>query len=91
MKTGKLILTILAMTLCIVMSGCKGELPYDKDLLMADSLLSVNADTALYRLERIGSHALGSARDRAYYALLLTQARSSAISPPPVTVPSTSP
>ncbi len=60
---------------CIMLTGCWGEASYDKRLLMADSLISVNADTALCRLEHINSQDLGTAREKAYHALLLTQAR----------------
>ena len=75
MKDKKNILYLLAMVVCLLLTGCRGEVSYDKRLLVADSLISVNADTALWRLEHINGQELGSARNRAYHALLLTQAR----------------
>ena len=66
---------LLTMVVYLLLTGCSGEGSYDKRLLMADSLMSVNADTALWRLEHINGEELGNARDRAYHALLLTQAR----------------
>ena len=75
MKDKKYIMLLLTMVVYLLLTGCSGEGSYDKRLLMADSLMSVNADTALWRLEHINGEELGNARDHAYHALLLTQAR----------------
>ncbi|MBQ6165938.1 MAG: hypothetical protein IJK41_00670 [Muribaculaceae bacterium] len=75
MKNKKNSFLLLAMVVCILLTGCRGEGTYDKRLTVADSLMSVNADSALWQLQHINSQELGSPHDRAYHALLLTQAR----------------
>lgn len=68
---------ILLLTLAVSMSviGCDKRHEYDKKLIMVDSLLREQPDSALALLETFDSNAFGTEADRAYYALLLTQAR----------------
>lgn len=61
-----------------LLAGCSGgEMPrYDARLVLADSLLRRNdPDSALQLLAAIDGHHLPNAGDRAYHALLLTQAQ----------------
>ena len=75
MKFNKNIIFLFALMFIILASGCKGGLSYDKRLLTADSLMWVNADSALSLLQDMGHRDLSGGRNRAYHALLLTQAR----------------
>ena len=71
------ILTALAM-LAGLLSGCQGggASRYDARLVLADSVLRSNdPDSALQLLTTIDGAKLPSAGDRAYHALLLTQAQ----------------
>ena len=60
-----------------LLAGCRNEVAsYNDKLLAADSLLRCNdPDSALRLLTRIDGLLLSNAGDRAYYALLLTQAQ----------------
>lgn len=75
MKINKNIFFLFASMFIILMSGCRGEVSYDQRLLIADSLMSVNADSALSLLQEMDHRDLSGGRNRAYHALLLTQAR----------------
>lgn len=55
--------------------GCGGVHRYDSRLAAADSLMQSNPDTVLEIVESICPDSLSAACDRAYHALLLTQAR----------------
>ena len=57
------------------LGGCGGHPHYDTRLTAADSLLKQDVDSALTLLEAINPGRLGNEADRAYHALLLTEAR----------------
>ena len=80
MKTQRIfiyVITVIA-SMMGLFAGCRGEkMPtYDERLLAADSVLRSNdPDSALRLLTRIDGRLLSNAGDRAYHALLLTQAQ----------------
>lgn len=57
------------------LSGCSAHPHYDGRLTAADSLMKQNVDSALTLLEAINPGSLGNEADRAYHALLLTEAQ----------------
>jgi tetratricopeptide (TPR) repeat protein len=57
------------------LSGCSAHPHYDGRLTAADSLTKQNVDSALTLLEAINPGSLGNEADRAYHALLLTEAQ----------------
>lgn len=77
-KTHTIILLLCLTMLAVLLPGCHrgGMLHYDSRLEHADSVLRCNdPDSALRLLSGIDARALASAGDRAYHALLLTQAQ----------------
>ena len=77
-KTHTIILLLCLTMLAVLLLGCHrgGMLHYDSRLEHADSVLRCNdPDSALRLLSGIDARALASAGDRAYHALLLTQAQ----------------
>ena len=56
-------------------TGCTGSAHYDPRLVAIDSLLTTAPDSALLRLDAIEMSTLKNEGDRAYHALLLTQAQ----------------
>lgn len=66
-----LIVTVVAWLL----TGCSGSTHYDPRLVAIDSLLVSSPDSALSRLGAIEESTLKNEGDRAYHALLLTQAQ----------------
>ena len=77
-KTHTIILLLCLTMLAVLLPGChRGGMPrYDSRLEHADSVLRCNdPDSALRLLSAIDARALESAGDRAYHALLLTQAQ----------------
>lgn len=62
-------------TLAILLAACTDRVDYGALLMQADSLLTVRPDSALTVLDGIPSGKLRTDADRAYHALLLTQAR----------------
>ena len=77
-KTHTIILLLCLTMLAFLLLGCHrgGMLHYDSRLEHADSVLRCNdPDSALRLLSGIDARALASAGDRAYHALLLTQAQ----------------
>ena len=58
-----------------IFTGCSGSAHYDPRLVAIDSLLATAPDSALLRLGTIKASSLEHEGDRAYHALLLTQAR----------------
>lgn len=62
-------------TLAILLAACTDRVDYGTLLMQADSLLTVRPDSALTVLDGIPSKKLKTDADRAYHALLLTQAR----------------
>ena len=72
----RLLWTIVAtVALVAVVTGCSGAQRHDSRLTAADSLLRVDPDSALAVLNTLPDSAFTSEGDRAYHALLLTQAR----------------
>lgn len=63
---------------CIIaflVGGCINQTDYNKALVRAESLMQEYPASALHLLESIPADSVSAAADRAYYALLLTQAR----------------
>lgn len=73
--THVIILLLATVLLSVVLCGCGGARHDDGRLVAIDSLLRHNPDSALLLLEQIDGSRLSNAGDRAYHALLLTQAR----------------
>ncbi|MBR4828689.1 MAG: hypothetical protein IKZ92_02685 [Muribaculaceae bacterium] len=69
-----LILFLLIMVASLV-TGCGGSRQYDHRLTTVDSILRCNPDSALSMLGGMACSEFGSPHDKAYYSLLLTQAR----------------
>ena len=76
-KTISFILFLLLFMLASMLPGCSGrESRYDSRLVHADSVLRSNdPDSALRLLTAIDGRQLSTDGDRAYHALLLTQAQ----------------
>lgn len=76
-KTISFILVLSLAMLASMLPGCSGRATrYDTRLVLADSVLKCNdPDSALRLLTAIDARQLSSAGDRAYHALLLTQAQ----------------
>ncbi|MBQ3363245.1 MAG: hypothetical protein IJG42_04800 [Muribaculaceae bacterium] len=66
---------LIIMVLAGVLASCIRVPDYDRRLTSADSLMYTQFDTALARLTSIDPNSLNKSADRAYYSLLLTQAR----------------
>ena len=62
-------------TVCVGLAGCGGSHNIDARLALADSLIVDHADSAYTVLKAIDSEELLSESDRAFYALLYTQAQ----------------
>ena len=62
-------------TVCVGLAGCGGSHEVDARLALADSLIVDHADSAYTVLKAIDSEGLLSESDRAFYALLYTQAQ----------------
>ena len=69
------ILLYLLIFLGLSVAGCRGGRSYDSRLVAADSLVASQPDSALRLLSGVGFDSMGSDADRAYFALLLTQAK----------------
>ena len=69
------ILLYILIFLCLSVAGCRGGRGYDSRLAAADSLVASQPDSALRLLRSVGFDSMGSNADRAYFALLLTQAK----------------
>ena len=69
------VISVVMTVLGAVVSGCEGARRYDSRLAAADSLMRDNPDSALAMVERVSRDSLADEGDRAYRALLLTQAR----------------
>lgn len=61
--------------LAALLAACTEKTGYNTLLLRADSLMAAYPDSALHILESISADSLKTRADRAYHALLLTQAR----------------
>lgn len=76
MTNSKNILLVLIVSIATwLLTGCGGGSHDDARLVAIDSLLTRQPDSALARLNNIESSSLTNEGDRAYHALLLTQAR----------------
>ena len=69
------ILLYILIFLGLSVAGCRGGRSYDSRLAAADSLVASQPDSALRLLRSVGFDSMGSDADRAYFALLLTQAK----------------
>ena len=69
------ILLYILFFLGLSVAGCRGGRSYDSRLAAADSLVASQPDSALRLLRSVGFDSMGSDADRAYFALLLTQAK----------------
>ena len=67
------LLTILMLVTLFV--ACTPHTRYAQQLVEADSLMDAHPDSALQLLQSVSLHGLATEADKAYYALLLTQAR----------------
>ncbi len=65
----------LLVVLVAVVAGCGGSHRYDSRLVLADSLMQANPDSALALVQAVDADSLSTEGDRAYRDLLLTQAR----------------
>ena len=70
----KILLYIISTLLAIAAFAC-GEAHYDSRLTAIDSIIDVSPDSALAELRALDYKSLSGSDNRAYYALLLTQAR----------------
>ena len=61
--------------LAALLTACTGKTDYNTTLVQADSLMASRPDSALHMLQGISTKNLSTKADRAYHALLLTQAR----------------
>lgn len=66
---------LIAPILIFLSMACTSQPDYSKLLVQADSLMSSRPDSALHILQDITLQQFASQADKAYYALLLTQAR----------------
>ena len=69
------ILLYILFFLGLSVAGCRGGRSYDSRLAAADSLVVSQPDSALRILRSVGFDSMCSDADRAYFALLLTQAK----------------
>lgn len=81
-KTNRLTMNVKNLRLysftCIIaflVGSCISQTDYNEVLVRADSLMEEYPDSALHLLESIPAESVNAAADRAYHALLLTQAR----------------
>lgn len=70
----KHIITFISI-LTALLAACTEKIGYNTLLVQADSLMQECPDSALHLLQDIPANSLKTEADRAYYALLLTQAR----------------
>lgn len=71
----RLVLWILPLLVCCLIAGCGDNRDVDSALLRADEMMETMPDSALKVMEAIDPEKVSSGRQRAEYALLLTQAR----------------
>lgn len=78
MKAKRIIISLPLMTLLVLammVGGCEKQQPYDSRLVVVDSIMRDDPDSALALLKNMNSADLATEGNQAYYALLLTQAR----------------
>ena len=66
---------VALLALVMMVGGCEKRHPYDNQLVVVDSIMRHDPDSALALLGRLGGAGFATAGDQAYFALLLTQAR----------------
>lgn len=66
---------VLTIILYALLTACIDKTEYNTLLIQADSLMQPHPDSALYLLKSIPTDSLKTKAERAYYALLLTQAQ----------------
>ena len=66
---------LIVMMVCVLLAGCRQQQADLPRLVELDSLITVAPDSAAALLEAIPADSLPTAADRAYHALLLTQAK----------------
>ena len=66
---------ILVAILIFLLTACTQQIQYNKQLVKADSLMLAHPDSTLQILNNIATGQFTTKADKAYYALLLTQAR----------------
>ena len=66
---------LIVMILAGILVGCHGAPKYDSRLVSADSIMYDQFESALKKLNDIDRKTLTNSGDRAYYSLLLTQAK----------------
>ena len=69
------IILLATLSLVAMVAGCGGAHRYDSRLVLADSLMQANPDSALALVQAVDADSLSTEGDRAYRDLLLTQAR----------------
>ena len=75
MKRLPVILLAATLALVTMVTGCGGAHRYDSRLTAADALMHDNPDSAMAIIGAVNPQSLNSQADRAFHALLLTQAR----------------
>ncbi|MBR5726950.1 MAG: hypothetical protein IKX56_09500 [Muribaculaceae bacterium] len=74
-KSKSIVILLVAAWAAWLFTDCRHGMHDDPRLVAIDSLLATAPDSALSRLDAIEASSLSSDADRAYHALLLTQAR----------------
>ena len=74
-KAGFYILLLFSLAAVCWLGGCRGHQNYDNNLTAADELMKHDVDSALATLSALQPSCLTHDADRAYHALLLTEAR----------------
>ena len=74
-KPGFYILLLFSLVAVCWLGGCRGHRNYDNNLTAADAMMRQDVDSALATLSAIQPAGLAHDADRAYHALLLTEAR----------------
>ncbi len=74
MNIGRVFILMFLCLAAAVVAGC-GDSRYDSRLLAADSLINARPDSALALLSGIAPGEITAEADRAYYSLLVTQAK----------------
>lgn len=70
----KAVVGVILSVISVLLAGCGQSRTVDARLALADSLIVDHADSAYIVLKAIDSYELPSESDRAFYALLYTQA-----------------
>lgn len=74
-KSHIIALLMLWLAIVTIVGSCDKQKTYDPRLTSADSIMTHDPDSALALLEDMDNSGFATSRDRAYHALLLTQAR----------------